>query len=363
MALADSSAPPTRARSRAQRLASVLTRCSATSLRTATARRRDLRRPVRRARSVARLGGGGVQEPRSRPLRARSRSASRRTAAGRSRRRADADLGGRRHRGEVADRPADAGRRTAKRTWSRTPARDTLMTIDATARTPIVSGLGARRRLPRAARPVRRGRHGAGLLELANVPYVGAGVLASAVGMDKAVMKLVFAAKGLPICDYEVVLKREWQRDERSVLQRVVNRLGFPVFVKPANLGSSVGISKAKHAAELRTAISSPPSSTARSSSRRRCRTRARSSAPCSATTSPRRRCPARSSRRGEFYDYEAKYLDGGSRDVIPRRLPRAAAIEIRTLAVARSRRSTAPAWRASISCSPATAACCTSTR
>ncbi len=94
-----------------------------------------------------------------------------------------------------------------------------------------------------------------GLLELANVPYVGAGVLASAVGMDKAAMKLVFAAKGLPICDYEVVLKRDWQRDEHAVLQQIVARLGFPVFVKPANLGSSVGISKAKHAAELRTAI------------------------------------------------------------------------------------------------------------
>jgi len=94
-----------------------------------------------------------------------------------------------------------------------------------------------------------------GLLELANVPYVGAGVLASAVGMDKAAMKLVFAAKGLPICDYEVVLRRDWQHDERATLQTVVDRLGFPVFVKPANLGSSVGISKAKHVAELRTAI------------------------------------------------------------------------------------------------------------
>ena len=94
-----------------------------------------------------------------------------------------------------------------------------------------------------------------GLLELANVPYVGAGVLASAVGMDKAAMKLVFAANGLPICDYEVVLKRDWQRDERGIMQTIVAKLGFPVFVKPANLGSSVGISKAKHATELRAAM------------------------------------------------------------------------------------------------------------
>ena len=93
-----------------------------------------------------------------------------------------------------------------------------------------------------------------GLLELANVPYVGCGVLASAMGMDKAAMKLAFAANGLPICDYEVVLKHEWRKNEHLVLHRV-GRLGFPVFVKPANLGSSVGISKARHAVELRAAI------------------------------------------------------------------------------------------------------------
>src|SRR6185436_12255648 len=132
---------------------------------------------------------------------------------------------------------------------------DTLMTIDR-GRENAVSGLSLD-----VVFPVLHGPYGEdgtvqGLLELANIPYVGAGVLASAVGMDKAVMKLVFAAKGLPICDYDVVMKRDWQRDERGILRRVVNQLGFPVFVKPANLGSSVGISKAKHVAELRTAIS-----------------------------------------------------------------------------------------------------------
>ena len=134
------------------------------------------------------------------------------------------------------------------------PGGDTLMTVDPSA-SRAVSGVKLD-----VVFPVLHGPYGEdgtvqGLLELANVPYVGAGVLASAVGMDKAAMKLVFAAKGLPICDYEVVLKRDWQRDEARVLQTVVSRLGFPVFVKPANLGSSVGISKAKHAAELRTAI------------------------------------------------------------------------------------------------------------
>src|SRR5207247_7663760 len=136
------------------------------------------------------------------------------------------------------------------------PGGDTLITID---RKPlqrvIVSGLSLD-----VVFPVLHGPYGEdgtvqGLLELANVPYVGAGVLASAVGMDKATMKLVFVARGLPICDYEVVLKRDWQRDERGIMHAIVSHLGFPVFVKPANLGSSVGISKAKHAAELRQAI------------------------------------------------------------------------------------------------------------
>jgi D-alanine-D-alanine ligase len=85
-----------------------------------------------------------------------------------------------------------------------------------------------------------------GLLELANVPYVGAGVLGSAVGMDKAVMKTLFAARGLPIVPHLTVLRRQWQADPASMTSRVANELRYPVFVKPANLGSSVGISKAK---------------------------------------------------------------------------------------------------------------------
>ena len=86
-----------------------------------------------------------------------------------------------------------------------------------------------------------------GLLELANVAYVGAGVLGSAVGMDKAVMKTIFAAHNLPIVPHLTVLRREWQSDPRTITARVASELRYPVFVKPANLGSSVGISKAKN--------------------------------------------------------------------------------------------------------------------
>ena len=90
-----------------------------------------------------------------------------------------------------------------------------------------------------------------GLLELANVPYVGAGVLGSAVGMDKAVMKTLFAAAGLPIVKHLTVLRREWERSPAAITAEVVRGLGYPVFVKPANLGSSVGISKATSDATL----------------------------------------------------------------------------------------------------------------
>jgi D-alanine-D-alanine ligase len=84
-----------------------------------------------------------------------------------------------------------------------------------------------------------------GLLELANLPYVGAGVLGSAVGMDKAVMKALFAAANLPIVPHLTVLRRDWERDAAGLTQAVARDLRYPVFVKPANLGSSVGISKA----------------------------------------------------------------------------------------------------------------------
>ena len=86
-----------------------------------------------------------------------------------------------------------------------------------------------------------------GLLELADIPYTGAGVLASAVGMDKVTMKTVFRAHGLPIVDHVVVERREWRSDPATVIRRIVDALGFPCFVKPANLGSSVGITKASN--------------------------------------------------------------------------------------------------------------------
>jgi D-alanine-D-alanine ligase len=134
-----------------------------------------------------------------------------------------------------------------------------------------------------------------GLLELANIPYVGGGVLASAVGMDKAMMKVAFAGRDLPICPYRVVLRHEWARAPEQIAAELEKALQFPMFVKPANLGSSVGISKAKDAAGL-----------------------------VAGEIIPSR----------EFYDYEAKYLDEGSRAVIPAELPKKVADQVRKLAI-----------------------------
>lgn len=174
-----------------------------------------------------------------------------------------------------------------------------------------------------------------GLLELANVPYVGAGVLASAVGMDKAAMKLVFAAKGLPICDYEVVLKRDWQRDQRAILQTVATRLGFPVFVKPANLGSSVGISKAKHAAGLRAAIALAAEFDRKIVIEAAVPRAREIEVAVLGNDDVEASVPGEIIPSGEFYDYEAKYVSDLSRAVIPAPIDAARAAEVRALAIA----------------------------
>jgi len=95
-----------------------------------------------------------------------------------------------------------------------------------------------------------------GLFEMADLPYVGCGVLASSCGMDKAFMKTLFRDAGLPMCEYVWFLRDEWEANREVVLKQVGTKLGFPCFVKPANLGSSVGVSKAADQASLADAIS-----------------------------------------------------------------------------------------------------------
>ena len=153
--------------------------------------------------------------------------------------------------------------------------------------------------------------------------------------MDKGAMKLVFAAKGLPICDYEVVLKRDWRRDEHAIMNLVVARLGFPVFVKPANLGSSVGISKAKHATELRAAISLAAEFDRKIVIEAAVPNAREIECAVLGNDEPEASVAGEIVPSKEFYDYEAKYLDEGSKLIIPAPLTEQQAQEVRTLSVA----------------------------
>src|SRR5260370_3910384 len=94
-----------------------------------------------------------------------------------------------------------------------------------------------------------------GLFEMADIPYVGCGVLGSAVGMDKEIMKMLFQAVGLPIIDYLVYRRREWERSPERVISAVEQQLGYPCVIKPANMGSSIGVSKASDRVALDQAI------------------------------------------------------------------------------------------------------------
>jgi D-alanine-D-alanine ligase len=94
-----------------------------------------------------------------------------------------------------------------------------------------------------------------GLLEMANVPYVGCGVLASSCGMDKVTMKALFVQAGLPICKHVWFLRSQWKANPKKILTKVEHELGLPAFVKPANLGSSVGVSRASDRKSLAKAI------------------------------------------------------------------------------------------------------------
>ncbi len=173
-----------------------------------------------------------------------------------------------------------------------------------------------------------------GLLELANVPYVGCGVLGSAVGMDKAVMKTLFTAAGLPVGPYLVVLRPEWVAEATAVTAHVADTLGYPVFVKPANLGSSVGISKATSNETFADAMT-----TALQFDRKIVIEAAVPGAreiECAVlgNDSPRASVPGEVIPSREFYDYQAKYLDNASTILIPAPLADAQVADIQRLSL-----------------------------
>ena len=174
-----------------------------------------------------------------------------------------------------------------------------------------------------------------GLLELANVAYVGAGVAASALGMDKALMKQMFSAHGLPSCDWRLVVRYEWERRAAEILTNLERALGFPMFVKPANLGSSVGISKAKDPRGLREAIDLAGSFDRKVVVEAAVPEAREIECAVLGNDNPEASVPGEVVPSREFYDYEAKYLDEGSQTIIPAEVTAAMADEIRRLAIA----------------------------
>jgi D-alanine-D-alanine ligase len=171
-----------------------------------------------------------------------------------------------------------------------------------------------------------------GLLELANIPYVGCGVLASAVGMDKVMMKVVFASRGLPICDYAVVRKSDWRANRDGLTKSVIEQLGFPVFVKPANLGSSVGISKAKDRDELIAAIDLAAEFDRKIIVEAGVPEAREIECAVLGNDDPLASIAGEVIPSREFYDYEAKYLDDASRTEIPADLTPAQLAEVQRL-------------------------------
>src|SRR5437870_1149423 len=178
-----------------------------------------------------------------------------------------------------------------------------------------------------------------GLLELADIPYVGAGVLGSAAGMDKDIMKSLFRAAGLPIVKHITVLRSEWQSGPKKIQKLVENRLKYPVFVKPANLGSSVGISKVRERKELGPAIDEAAKFDRKivieegvGGKKNKAR-----EIECSVlgNDKPTASVPGEIVPSAEFYDYTAKYLDEGSQLIIPAKLTKAETKEIQELAIA----------------------------
>jgi len=172
-----------------------------------------------------------------------------------------------------------------------------------------------------------------GLLEMANVPYVGAGVMASSVGMDKAIMKALFKERGLPIVRYTVLARRDWERDPEGCLDRIEETIGYPCFAKPANLGSSVGISKASDRAELAKALADAARYDRKLVVEEGIRCR---EIECSVlgNEEPIASVPGEIIPCNEFYDYRAKYIDEGSQLLIPAPIPPETAEKVRELAV-----------------------------
>ncbi len=161
-----------------------------------------------------------------------------------------------------------------------------------------------------------------GLLELANIPYVGSGVAASAISMDKDFMKIIFQQKNLPILKWMTIKRKEWQKNKEKILSLIRNDFKYPLFVKPANMGSSVGITKVHKKEELEKAIDLASSYDSKILIEEGLEDVREIECAVLGNDEPRASVVGEVRPAGEFYDYDSKYIDEGTQLIIPAELP-----------------------------------------
>ncbi len=173
-----------------------------------------------------------------------------------------------------------------------------------------------------------------GLLELSGIPYVGCGVLGSAVGMDKIAQKMIFQAVGIPTPNFLYIRLSEYKKNSQKFIKECQTKLRLPCFVKPANLGSSVGISKAHNIKELKLAITLAAKYDERIIVEQNIEKALEIECAVLGNNNPHASVLGQIVASNEFYDYDAKYVNGKSQAIIPAPLPKRISTLIQKLAV-----------------------------
>ncbi len=173
-----------------------------------------------------------------------------------------------------------------------------------------------------------------GLLELCGVPYVGCGVLASSLAMDKVVSKETFKARGLNVADYVWFHSKKWVDESESIIKEIEDNLGYPIFVKPANMGSSVGVFKVCDRNELLDAVPEAVGYDRKIIVEVAIEDAMEIEVSILGNDEPNASVPGEIIPSNEFYDYDAKYVDGKSNEKIPADLPESVSKKVREMAV-----------------------------
>jgi len=173
-----------------------------------------------------------------------------------------------------------------------------------------------------------------GLLELANIPYVGAGVAASAISMDKDLMKTIFQQRSLPILKWMTIKRKEWQKDKEKILSLIQNGFEYPLFVKPTNLGSSIGITKVHEKEELEGAIDLASSYDRKILIEEGLEEVREIECGVLGNDEPWASVVGEVRPAGEFYDYDSKYIDKETQLIVPADLPVGISQEVQEIAL-----------------------------